>query len=117
MHRNTVSDLMENLEVRGFENNRKPSTDWLQLKSSIKLNNYNYPLLGGLGFAYFFYLQGGVAWNESLKLPYALASTGLGMSFALNKMVNIELLCCLAQAQSEAKREPVNFQIRIGMND
>lgn len=83
----------------------------------MKLNNYNYPLLGGVGIVPFLFTQAGITLEEKLKNPYILGSGGLGVSYALNKTVSLELLYSLFQAQSQRRREPVSFQIRIGIMD
>ncbi len=61
MKKNIISDFYENIEVRGFENDRRPSESVLQAKASIKLNNYNYPFFGGVGIVPFLYGQAGIS--------------------------------------------------------
>ena len=60
---NKISDAMDNIQIRGFENNRRPSRDIFQGKMSIKVNNYNYPLLGGVGIVPFLYTQAGITFE------------------------------------------------------
>ena len=99
-----ISDALENIEVRGFENDRRPSKDLLQGKFSLKMNNYNYPLLGDVGIIPFLYTQAGFSLQSNLKNPYILGSGGLGISYALNKTVSLELLYSLCQAQNMRRR-------------
>lgn len=53
--------------MRGFENDRNPSADNLQAKFSMKVNNYNYPVLGQVGIIPFLYAQAGISVPASLK--------------------------------------------------
>ncbi len=59
------------------------------MKCSIKLNNYNYPLFGGIGIIPFIYAQGGLSIERNIKKPHALGSAGLGVSYQLGK--NLQL--------------------------
>ena len=111
--------MLENIEVRGFENDKRLGDSIFQMKSSLKFNIQNYPFLNQIGVVPFFYFQGGlsVEKNQQKYQPYFLGSTGLGLSLALNKTLTLELLCNLAQAQTMPRREPVGFQIRLGLFD
>lgn len=89
----------------------------LQAKGSFKINNYNYPFFGSIGIIPFLYGQAGVSLEKDIRKPFVLGSTGVGLSFPLGKSIQLEVLYALFQAQNRPEREPVNFQIRIGLMD
>ena len=55
----------------------------------MKINNYNYPLFGGIGVVPFMYGQAGVTLGKDIKQPYVLGSAGVGLSFPLGKSVQL----------------------------
>jgi hypothetical protein len=59
------------------------------MKGSFKINNYNYPLFGGIGIIPFLYGQAGLSIDKDIKNPHILGSTGLGLSFPLGKSIQL----------------------------
>ena len=104
--------------MRGFELSRRPTPSFLNLKTSLKFNIHNYPVLQDARVVTFLYLQGGLHWLKEFPLrPYATATSGVGISLSAGPVAQIELLCNAAQYQSRNIREPINFQIRFGAFD
>ena len=56
-----ISDLLENLDIRGFEPSKNPAPSVANMKTSWKFNVYNYPLLGSIRVIPFLYGQIGVS--------------------------------------------------------
>lgn len=113
-----INDILEAIEMRGFESYRKPMPSFANVKGSVKFNVHNYPLISDARLVTFLYAQGGLAFLKQHPMrPHSLASCGLGLSFYAGPFTQIELLCNLAQWQSKPLREPVNFQVRFGVFD
>ena len=113
-----MNDVLDSLDVRGFENCRVPLPSFANLKTSLKFNIHNYPVLSEGRINTFLYAQTGLSFlKPNLFQPYANASVGLGLSFAAGPLAQIELLCNAAQYQNRNIREPLNFQIRFGIFD
>lgn len=89
MNKNSISDFFENIEIRGFENDRKPNPSLFQAKGSIKLNTYNYPLVGKVGIVPFLFGQAGVSVEKDIKRSHILGSGGIGVSYSLGKSINL----------------------------
>jgi len=54
-----VSDVSDNMEVRGFEQPKTPVATFSNLKLSAKFNLHNYPLIGHARITPFLYTQAG----------------------------------------------------------
>jgi hypothetical protein len=61
----------------------------MQINTSIKLNNYNYPLIGQFGLTPFIFIQSGLSIMDIFKTPDLFSSGGIGISFKMNKFINI----------------------------
>lgn len=124
---NYVSDVNDNMEVRGFEQPKVPVPTFSNLKLSAKFNLHNYPLIGQARITPFLYTHAGFSLldmtHEKERIGdqktqlYGLGSIGLGVSYYLNKFAQIELIYSLLGYQNLARREPTGFQIRIGVFD
>ena len=101
-----VNDVLESVDMRGFEPLRQPFPSYANLKSSVKFNVHNYPLLQEARIVAFLYAQGGLSFlkNQHPTRPLAMASTGLGVSLYAGPAAQIELLCNLGQLQSKPTR-------------
>jgi hypothetical protein len=56
-----VSDINENMEIRGFDQPRIPVPTYSNLKLSGKINFHNYPFIGQAKITPFLYVQGGLS--------------------------------------------------------
>jgi hypothetical protein len=56
-----VSDVIENMQVRGFEQKPMPIPTYSNCKFSVKLNIHNYPVIGEARITPFLYAQTGVS--------------------------------------------------------
>lgn len=71
------------------------------MKGSFKFNLHNFPVLHEARIVSFLYAQGGLSFlKENALKPLWIASTGLGFSFALGPLAQVELLCVAAHRQS-----------------
>jgi hypothetical protein len=59
VYKKYVSDVSENLEVRGFDQPRVPVPTFSNLKLSAKFNIHNYPVIGSARITPFLYVQSG----------------------------------------------------------
>jgi hypothetical protein len=93
------------MDVRGFENIRKPMPSFANFKTSLKFNIHNFPVLLDAKISTFLYAQAGLAFlKESPLKPYATASSGLGLAFSAGPVAQIELLLNAAQYQNKNQR-------------
>jgi hypothetical protein len=67
--RQFVSDVNDNLEVRGFDQPKNPIETFSNLKFSTKFNIHNYPLIGQAKIVPFLYAQGGLSLLDLTKMP------------------------------------------------
>lgn len=109
-----VSDVNDNMEVRGFEQPKVPVPTFSNLKFSAKFNLHNYPLIGQARVTPFFYTNAGFSLldmthekerigGQTTKL-YGLGSLGIGVGYYLNKFAQIELIYSLLGYQNLARR-------------
>ncbi len=85
-----VSNLLQNIDVRGFDANKNPCPTSFQAKTSIKLNCYNFPLLREVRIIPFLYAQLGISRQCSNRPKWAgMAASGMGLSYYLNKSVHL----------------------------
>lgn len=116
--KNYVSDLLDNIELRGFDDDKKPHRSFINWKNSIKFNIYNYPGLGKVGVVPFFYAQLGLSIPPySYQNLYTCGSSGFGFSYPLAKMINLEILYPFLQMQNKPSRHLSTLQFRISVND
>ena len=54
-----ISDINDNMEVRGFEQPKVPVPTFSNIKLSAKLNLHNYPVIGQARITPFLYTQAG----------------------------------------------------------
>lgn len=80
-----MNDILESMDMRGYENIRKPLPSYANMKASLKFNIHNYPVLKDANVIMFLYAQTGISFlkESSLINPYFAATSGLGLSFAL----------------------------------
>jgi hypothetical protein len=115
---NYVNDVLDSLDVRGYEPSRNPNPSFANVKASVKFNLHNYPVLQEARIVSFLYAQAGLSFlKENPYRPYSTATAGLGFSLYAGPVAQIEVLCNAAQFQSQNLREPVNFQVRFGVFD
>lgn len=78
------------MDVRGFENNKKPTPSYANLKTSLKFNIHNFPVLQDARVGTFLYAQAGLSFLKANPYrPYFTAATGLGLSFSVGPYAQI----------------------------
>lgn len=80
-----LNDLLESIDVRGFQNLRRPVPSFANLKGCLRFNIHNYPVLEEANIVHFLYGQLGLSFlkKERLLNPYLLGSGGMGLSFSI----------------------------------
>ena len=122
-----MSDVNENMEIRGFESPKNPVQTFSNLKLSAKWNIHNFPLISQARLTPFIYGQAGFSLldmtSQKTVTPikptqlYAAGSVGMGVAYYVNKFAQIEVLYKLFGYQNMNRLEPAGFQIRIGIFD
>ncbi len=95
-----VSDLNENLDIRGFDQPRNPVQTISNMKLSNKWNIHNFPVIGQARLTPFMYCQGSFSLldmtSQKSLTPikptelYFAGSIGMGVAFYVNKFAQIE---------------------------
>jgi hypothetical protein len=103
--RSYLNDLLEPIDMRGFQQFRKPVPSYANIKGCLRFNIHNFPILSEANIVHFLYGQLGLSFLKGDKVfsPYALGSGGMGLSFSIGP-AQIELLCNLAQYQNKQLR-------------
>jgi len=98
------------MEIRGFDQPRIPVQTYSNLKLSGKINFHNYPFIGQARITPFLYVQGGLSLLDMSQHKgitptnptqlYGAGSTGLGLSYYVNKYAQIEVIYSLLRYQN-----------------
>jgi hypothetical protein len=82
--------VLDSIDLRGFESERRPQPSVANLKASLKFNIHNYPFLLQARVVPFIYTQAAAAFQkESLRKPALFGSSGVGLAFHLNAFAQI----------------------------